>query len=386
MRWILFALCLSLTGCFEREQTAGEGIADRRNVEAQQATVTVLTATKATGTEAAAAQVAAMGAAEAAKGATAVAEQRRAAAQKAKDLVVAQGASNLGPIAAVIRAKELPVYADTILAQKSTIDIAIGLPSSEYPNPQVSVEDLLKDAEASLATYRRDAEATKARLADLSTQQRIAEAAAKSATERADHAEAARREADAKAAAALAAAASAAEKLQATLVLKEAAESAAKEEARNAFIAKCGAGALAIAGPVLLALLNGAAGGGLGTIGSLARAFLPAAGRLRDGLDTARVAVASADVGRAAISRIESMLALAQPELAAKLAAHVATATGGRASSIEDLFKLAAQSHVIDLGGGRAKAVADLVMNIRDEHIDTTGGMPDTLLHLLPKA
>ncbi len=382
----LLLVAVALTGCFDRAQTSGEAFAERQNVAAQQAALGGLVATADAGQAAASARASAADAASAARTATTAAEQQRLATQKAKDLAVAQSASNLGPIAAAVRAKQLPVYAETILAQKTTIDTTIALPPAEYPAPQVTLEDLLRDAEASLAVYRRDAEVVKERLADLSTQQRIAEAAARTAAERADRAEQAQRAADAKATAAIEEAKASAVKLQASIELKEAAEAEAKAEARNAFLAKCGAGALAIAGPLLLAVLNGATGGGLGALGGLARAFLPAAGRLRDGLETAKVAVASADVGRAAVSRLESLVRLSNPALAEQLQAVVATATAGRATSIEDLFKLAAQSHVIDLGNGRASAVQQLIMSIRDERIDTTGGMPDTLNHILQKA
>jgi hypothetical protein len=386
MRFVVLLAVLLCTGCFDRPQSSAEVLADKQNAAAQRAALDGLATTASAGTDAATARGRADAALADARQAAEAAEQRRAAAQKARDLVVAQSSSNLGPIAAAVRAKEFPVYAETILAQKQTIDTAIALPAAEYPKPQVSVEDLLRDAEASLQVYRKDAEAIKARLTDLSMQQKIAEATAKTAADRADKAEAAQRAAEAKVAEALEAAKVSAVKLQTTLELKDAAEKAAKEEARMAMLAKWGAGAAAAAIPLILALLNGAAGGGLGTIGALARAFIPAAGRLRDGLETAKVAVASADVGRAALSRLEGMLRISNPELIAQLSTQVAQATGGRAASIEDLFKLAAQSHVVDLGGGRMQSVINLLTSIRDERIDTTGGMPDTLLHILPKA
>lgn len=383
MRLALLLPLLLLAGCFDRPITEEERRAEAANLAAQNGTVTALASAKPALGQAAAAGDAAAAARRDFTEAAAAADSARGAQQLAKDIAVAQAASNLGPIAAAVDAKGLPAYAAPILAQKSAIDTTLALPPALYPKPQVSLESLLKDAEASLAVYRKEAEATQGKIAELTTKQQIADAAAKAAGERADRADAVAATAQRQAAEATAMLEKATEEMQRSMKAKEEAEAAASAEARNAFLAKCGTATLAVLGPIVLAILNGATGGGLGALGTVARTLLPAAGRLQDQMTTAQVAVAGADVGRAALSKFEGMLRLTKPEIAAELAAMVNRATGGRAATVEELFRVAAQSHVIDLGDGRANAVAQLMMRVRDEHVETMGGMPTSLNHVL---
>ena len=107
---------------------------------------------------------------------------------------------------------------------------------------------------------------------------------------------------------------------------------------------------------------------------------LPGAAVTKDRETVATAAVAAGDVGRSAVDAVERGLS---PELATALATAVEAATGGRASSLAEVFKVAAKAHVIDAGRGLAPKVDALLTTVRDRDIETEGGLPTILGALL---
>jgi chemotaxis protein histidine kinase CheA len=307
------------------------------------------------------------------------------AALKARDKAIAQASSNLGPLSDVVVTKGLPDIGTGIGEQKKAIDKALNVPPAEYPAPTVSVAQLLSDARAAVESYKTNAatlqgEADAAKKAALiaETKVAVAEQAAKEAGIKAqqaiDLAEAKRREVDA-----------ANVRVQEAEKLRKEAEAQANAEARNAWLLKVGMGALSGIGTIAVIILRSGAGGPIGSLlSNLLTPVLAAKNKAQEGIiDVAHTALASADVGRAAIAAVESRIASVNPAGAAAITTALAAATAGRVSSFEDLFKMVAKSHVTDLGTGKVSQVANLLTQLRDTTIDTTGGIPDTVKNIL---
>ena len=353
MRYAAILACLLLSGC----------VAVRSQPDAEQAALKQERTASARAVDSA---LAAQLANEEADRRRQAADTQREAERRAQALAIAGAASNLGPIAEVVEIKGEPDLGAAISQQKQTIDTALNLAPSDYPVPVVTTKQLLADAKAALADYRTRAAALQGRL-DLALESASAarlakleaEATAAQATARANEAEAARRAAQ---------------------QVAEAATAAADAAARREWWAKVGAGALAIAGTVGMIALRVLATTQGGPLLGLLRMVLPGAAVTKDRETVATAAVAAGDVGRSAVDAVERGLS---PELATALATAVEAATGGRASSLAEVFKVAAKAHVIDAGRGLAPKVDALLTTVRDRDIETEGGLPTILGALL---
>ena len=385
----LLLSCTLVTGCAslfgERQVTSGEKLADAHATKVEADADKVRQADSAARDAADKQRLDAAAAAKQAADEKARADEANKNALQARDHAIAQASSNLGPLSDVVVTKGLNDIGTGIGEQKKAIDKALNIPPAEYPNPTVSVAQLLADAKSAVESYKTQAatlqgEADAAKKAAMlaETKVALAEENEKQANMKAQQAielaDAKKKEADA-----------ANVRVQEAEKLRKEAEDQANAEARNAWLLKVGMGALSGLGGIAVLLLRSGVGGPIGSIlGSLLTPVLSAKNKAQEEMiDVAHTAVASADVGRAAISAVESKIANINPGAASAITTAVTAATGGRVSSFEDLFKMVAQSHVVDLGTGKVSQVADLLTQLRDTTIETTGGIPDTVKKII---
>ena len=279
---------------------------------------------------------------------------RAAAVQRdlAKEKAIAQAAANLTPIADAVEAKGEPGIANVTRDQKRNIDSALDLPSALYPLATITLQGLLKDAEA---------ERSKAQAKASELQQQLGQVSAQAAKAEQD-----RVAAEAKA---------------------EAARELAAEEKKRADAEATKAGWLQAGGIALgvlttlggLAARLGLPGGSL--VSSLLSMATPMLTQRRE---VATAAVAAADVGRSALGVLDTVVA-SDPSIGAALAAKISQLTGGKVDSVEALFKLAAKAHTVD-EGNHVDGVDKLLNEIRGKKIATAGGVPVLLSSLLKAA
>lgn len=318
MRYLLIALTLCLSACVTRDTTDREKTAEQQVATAQQA------ADKAIERE----------------------TKARAAAEMAKEMKIAQAASNLGPLAAAVDTKGQPLLAEGIEAQKDAIDDALDLPAAAYPKPVADLKLLIDNTKLALANYKTKAAELQGKLevANQEKQRWVDEATQARADEKA-----AKREA-------------------------EEARKVADREATAARWWKIGGSVLASL-PVLLSIAGRLGLPGAGILSLLADVAMPL---LKQRRDAAMTAVAASDVGRSALSVLDTAVSQS-PELANQLTATLNKVTGGRADTVEALFKLAAKSYVVDNAGKMVGPVDALLNHVRGEVLDTAGGQPTAL-------
>lgn len=322
----LLALALLLTSCWSRDMTKAEVAADAQAATAR----------------------------DAAGGARSAADATRADAEVARQRRIAQASANLGPISDAVRIQGQPALGDAVGIQKTAIDQSLSLPASEIPAPAVTVEQLLRDAQASLASYRLTNDQLK----------RAGE------------------EAEAKAKAAEASAAEADRRRQVAEAVAQSEREKADAEARQAWWVKVGTGALGtLATVAALAARFGLPGGQIAHL--VAGLVAPALQRRSQEAQVAEVAVTAADVGRQGLAVLDQVLTTQRPELAAELGKVVGTITGGRAGSLNGLFKACAKSYTIDTDGAHVGAVDDLLTKVRGERIETAGGIAVALSKII---
>jgi hypothetical protein len=268
------------------------------------------------------------------------------AREKAKDIAVAQAGANLGPVADAVEATGQPGIADVTRDQKDAIAKAVG----ELPPPVVTKTGLLKDAEL---------ERIKAQLKAGELQSKVTAASAL-----AEQAEARRILAEEDAAAARRA--------------EQEQRARADSEATTSFWLKAGGTTLGIltllAG--LASRLNLPGGQVVSSVLSIASPLLTRKA------EVAEATAKAGDVGRTALGVLDATVE-AVPELKDKLAKEIAKLTGGKVTSTEGLFKLAAKSYTVD-DGAHVDSVDKFLNEIRGA-IPTEGGIPVVLKQLLEK-
>lgn len=371
MRTITLCSLVVLSGCATRAMTDGEKSAEKIVDASRQEAVSAVK----TEQEKQRIQETATRQTEDARRST---MQQQDRAHDAQTQAIAQASSNLGPLTEIIATRGLVNVSRGITAQKIAIDTALNLPPAQYPAPLVSVEQFNADATRAILTYEDRARTLQGQLDTANTAvvaaqraQQIAEDAAKQAAKDLDAARAAADAARAKEAAAL----------QVQADLRKAADNAATWQLWS----EIGMGALTALGGVAVLLLRSGAGGPIG--GLLSNLIAPALVRgkeeAEEKLKVAHAAVAGADVGRSALASMQSILKNASPDAVGAITEAIRQATGGRAESMEQLFKVAAKAYLVDQGAGNAQKVDTLLNDIRDTKLDTQGGIPTAIRHII---
>jgi hypothetical protein len=324
MRSIPFILlAIFLTGCFARQMTDAEKIAEADKLKAEVA----------------------------AKVDQDYADSARTDADRARDAQIAQAASNLAPIAQVVTQKGQPALGKAITQQKTTIDGALGLPVALYPFPVVSAEKLLNDAKGALEDYKVKSDDLQKKLDDKARAAELAEARAAEAQRKVEIAEA----------------------------VAKAEKEKADSEARTAWWLKVGTGALGgLATLTALAARLGLPGGGIAN--AVVGLVSP---MIQKRTNVAESAVAAADVARQGLGLVETIIAQKHPELSEKLSGAISQITGGKAAGIEQLFKTVAKGYSTDNHGDQLEAIDSLLTALRGKSITTQGGVPVALQHTI---